>query len=112
MNKYDIEEEWKFWQTIICNEDGTINIEQLKKELCDYSLMLGEVPQVYCEVTGHLLSKPHYYAEGVIQVFNDRYGNKANAVDYLPDDWDDITDECKTNEDYKKILFEYLGCEE
>jgi hypothetical protein len=111
-NKYDVEKEWEFWKTIICNEDGTINVEQLKNELCDYSLMLGEVPRVYCEVTGSLLSKPHYYAESVIKVFNERYGEKAVAVDYLVDDWDDITADCETNEDYKKVVFEYLGCEE
>ena len=110
--EYDIEKKWEFWQTIICNEDGTINIEQLKKELCDYSLMLGEVPYVYSEVTGGMLSKPHYYADGVIQVFNETYGEKASAVDYLTDDWDDLTEECVTNEDYKKAIFKYLGCEE
>lgn len=109
--EYDVEKEWEFWQTIICNEDGTINVEQLKKELCDYSLMLGEVPYVYSEVTGGMLSKPHYYADSVIEVFNERYGEKADAVDYLVDDWDLVTAECETNEDYKKAIFEYLGCE-
>ena len=59
-----------------------------------------------------MLSKPHYYAESVIEVFNERYGEKADAVDYLIDDWDDITVDCETNEDYKKAIFEYLGCEE
>jgi hypothetical protein len=33
-------------------------------------------------------------------------------VNYLVDDWDDITAGCKTNEDYKKAIFEYLGCDE
>lgn len=109
--QYDVEEEWEFWQTIVCNEDGTINVEQLKKELCDYSLMLGEVPYVYSEVTGGLLSKPHYDAHVVISVFNERYGNKAFGVDLLADEWDLITAECETNEDYKKAVFEYLNIE-
>ena len=110
--EYDVEKEWEFWQTIICNEDGTINIDQLKLELHDYSLMLGEVPKVYIEVTDGLLSKPHYYADGVIEAFRERYGKKAVAVEYLVDDWDDVTADCETNEDYKRALFEYLGCEE
>ena len=74
--------------------------------------MIGEVPKVYVAVTGGALSKPLYYADTVISVFNERYGDKAIAVDYLVDDWDLITEECKTNEDYKKAIFEYLGCEE
>lgn len=110
--EYDVEKEWEFWKTIVCNDDGTINIEQLKKELRDYSFMLGEVPNVYIEVTGGMLSKPHYYADGVIRAFKDKYEAKAVAVDYLADDWDDVTTECETNEDYKKAIFEYLGCEE
>ena len=111
-NKYDVEKEWEYWKTIICNKDGTIDVEQLKLELHDYSLMLSEVPKVYIAVTGGMLSKPHYYADGVIQVFNERYGEKASAVDYLADDWDNVTEDCKTNEDYKKAIFKYLGCEE
>jgi len=111
-NNYDVEKEWDYWKTIVCNEDGTINVNQLKLELCDYSFMLGEVPKVYMEVTGGMLSKPHYYADGVIKAFNETYGEKASAVNYLADDWDDITAGCKTNEDYKKAIFEYLGCEE
>lgn len=110
--QYDVEKEWEFWQTIICNENGTIDIEQLKKELCDYSLMLGEVPYVYSEVTGGMLSKPHYYADTVIALFNEKYGEKASSVDYLVDEWDLVTADCKTNDDYKKAIFEYLGCEE
>ena len=110
--QYDVEEEWEFWKDIVCNEDGTINIEQLKKELCDFSLMIGEVPKVYVAVTGGTLSKPLYYADTVISVFKEKCGNKAAGVYYLPDDWDDVTAECVTNEDYKKAIFEYLGCEE
>ena len=110
--EYDVEKEWEFWQTIICNEDGTINIDQLKLELHDYSLMVEEVPNVYIEVTDGWLSNRHYYGDGVIEAFRERYGKKAVAVEYLVDDWDDVTADCETNEDYKRALFEYLGCEE
>ena len=110
--QYDVEEEWEFWKEIVCNEDGTINVEQLKKELCDFSLMIGEVPKVYCAVTGNMLSKPTYYADTVISIFDEKYRDKAWAIDYLPDDWGNITADCETNEDYKRALFEYLGCEE
>lgn len=111
MDKYSIEKSWEFWKDIICHEDGSINIEQLKLELCDSYLLINEVPKVYDEVTGGLLSKPYYYADTIVSIFNERYGNKAAGVDCLPDDWDDITADCETNEDYKKAIFEYLDCE-
>ena len=110
--EYDVEKEWEYWKTIVCNEDGTINIDKLKLELCDYSLMLKEAPKVYIEVTGGMLSKPHYYADSIIKVFREKYAQKAIAVDFLTDDWDIVTAECATNKEYKNAIFEYLGCEE
>ena len=102
----------EFWADIVCNEDGSINMEQVKKELSDYSFMLDEVPKVYSEVTGGLLSKPNYYAESVLSVFRERFEDKAWAIRLLPDDWDDVTENCVTNADYKKVIFDYFGIEE
>ncbi len=101
-----------FWKEIICDNNGNIDIEQVKKELCDYYKILQEVPKVYCEITGGLLSKPLYDAETVLQVFRDRYASKAWAVDYLLEDWNLITAECETNADYKKEIFNYLQIEQ
>lgn len=101
----------EFWKDIICNEDGSINIEQLKKELYDYSGVLDNVPAVYCEITGGMLSYPTYKSETVLNIFREKYYDKAWAVDLLADDWDLITAECETNEDYKKAIFDYLGTE-
>lgn len=112
MNRYSIDESWEFWKTIICDKDGNIDVEQLKKELCDFYFVINEVPKVYCEVTGGTLSKILYDPETVISCFNERYGQKAVAVDYLVDDWDLVTAECETNEEYKKAIFEYLEVEE
>ena len=113
MSNYDVERVYQdFWKEIICDKDGNIDIEQVKKELCDYYKMLQEVPKVYCEVTDGILSKPLYDAETVLSFFRDRYANKAGAVDLLSDDWDLITKECATNTDYKKAIFDYLQIEE
>ena len=113
MSNYDVEQVYQdFWKEIICDKYGNIDMEQVKNELRDYYKMLQEVPKVYCEVTGGMLSKPLYDAETVLSFFRDRYANKAGNVDYLSDDWDFITSECKTNADYKKAIFDYLGCKE
>jgi hypothetical protein len=113
MKNNEVEEVFQeFWAEIVCNEDGSINIDQVKKELSDYSFMLDEVPKVYCEVTGGLLSKPNYYAESVLSVFREQYADKAWAIRLIPDDWDDLTADCVTNEDYKKVIFEYFGVDD
>lgn len=108
-----VEEVWQeFWKDIVCDESGNINLEQLKKELYDYSIVLDEVPRVYCEITGNLLSKPFYSAEVVLSAFMDNLPNMIDSLKSLPDDWGNITADCVTNEDYKKALFDYLEIKE
>ena len=69
-----VEEEWNnFWKGIVCNPDGSINIEQVKKELADFSFVLSQVPKVYCHITGSLLSKVMYQAETVIAKADEYY---------------------------------------
>jgi len=109
----EIEKVWQeFWKDIVCDENGSINLEQLKKELHDFYTIMQEVPKVYSEITGGMLSYITYPAETVLGVYYDRFGNKIWSLECLPDDWDDITADCETNEDYKKVLFKYLEIEE
>lgn len=113
MENNEVEKVWQeFWKDIVCDENGNVDLEQIKKELCDFRFMMNEVPKVYSEITGGLLSYPTYEAETVLMVYRDKYGNKIWAHEYLPDDWDDITADCETNEDYKKAIFKYLEIEE
>lgn len=59
-----------FWKDIV-EKNGVIDIEQVKKELADYSFVLSEVSKVYTHVTGGLLSKPNYHANGIISAADD-----------------------------------------
>lgn len=101
----------ELWKEIT-NQDGSVNVDKVKEVLDGYAFMLDEVPKVYCEVTHGMLSKPHYYAESVLSIFRERFEDKVWALRLLPDDWDDVTADCKTNEDYKRAIFEYLEIEE
>lgn len=68
----DVEREFnKFWKSLIINKDGSVNLEHLKRELSDYSTVLGEVSQVYDHVTHGNISKPNTSAEDVISVSDD-----------------------------------------
>jgi hypothetical protein len=73
IRKKTIDEEFKdFWVPIIFDaKNGRLNLEQLKKELYDYSMLLENVPKVYCEVSGGKISKPNTDPEEVILAFND-----------------------------------------
>lgn len=60
----------EFWKDIILDDEKTPS-QHIKDELHDYKIMLKNVPIVYDNVTGGLLSKPLYEAEVVVDAFND-----------------------------------------
>ena len=68
-----IEKNFKeFWVPIIFDEEnGRLNLDQLKKELYDFSMLLDNVPKVYMAVTGGRISKPNTDAGAVIAEFED-----------------------------------------
>lgn len=54
------------WKSIVENEDGTLNVDQVKRELSDYAGLLDEVPKVYMEISGGRISYPNTYASSVL----------------------------------------------
>jgi len=74
-------EEWKN----LVSKNGKMNESLVLDELEDYGVMLREVPKVYCEITGGLLSKPLYNAETVLAEFEDRYYDKEITKDDVED---------------------------
>jgi hypothetical protein len=72
--KETVEAEWEsLWKSIVTNKDGTVNLEQLKKELYDFSFVMEQVAKVYCHITGNRMSKVTYYADDVIRQADDYY---------------------------------------
>ncbi len=54
----DYEQDYEdFWKEIV-ETNGFVNIDQVKRELSDYLILLDNVPKVYEHVTGGLVSKP------------------------------------------------------
>lgn len=77
----DYETNWEdYWKNICTNEDGTLNLDQIKRELADYSFILEQVPTVYCRITNGLLSKPNYYASAVIGVYEDCFNQHVEEL--------------------------------
>ena len=73
-----------FWKRIVENPDGTLNVDQVKRELADWHFSMGQVSQVYSHITGGELSKPNYYASGVIAVADE---NIQRLIDEAIEDW-------------------------
>lgn len=69
----EVEQLWQeLWKGIVTNEDGSINLEQLKKELWSASFIADQCSEVYYTLTNGTLSKPNYYASGVISCYEDQ----------------------------------------
>lgn len=62
----------KFWREIVERPDGTLDIDQIKRELYDYRDLLHEVPKVYMEITNGVISKPNTTASAVLQLHSER----------------------------------------
>lgn len=108
----DYNKDWEeTWKDICTNKDGTINLEQIKKELSDYKFMLDEVPKVYSYITGGTLSKPNYYTRGVIQeadnYFNQRVKDyKDEILEELDKEMKDVTGEYFAGLSFAKTIVE------
>ena len=96
--KQDYEVEYEsFWKKIIENEDGTLNKEQIMRELADYSIVMDNCMKAYMEMTEQNISKPLTYFSEVLGVFHERYISKAE----MKDDLTDIIQECV---DYDELI--------
>lgn len=67
----DFDAEWQQIWVPVLYQDGVLDAEQVKKEIHDYSMLLGFVPKVYDAVTGGRVSKPNTLPDAVIEQFQD-----------------------------------------
>jgi hypothetical protein len=59
-----------FWKRILVKK-GELDMDQVKRELHDFKVMMDNVSQVYCHITGNRMSKPNYDASVVISVYEE-----------------------------------------
>lgn len=90
----EVERVWnEFWKDIVTKEDGTIDLEQIKKELADFHFIMDQVPEVYCHITGGLLSKLTYKSSTVINRAEEHYKEMYTNM-------------------FKEDIFEFIGEDE
>lgn len=68
------DEDAELWLPIVA-PNGQWDLDQVKRELHDYSMLLGEVPLVYDHVTNGRVSKPNTLASAVIDQHDDHCTN-------------------------------------
>ena len=97
----------EFWKDIVENEDGTLNVEQVKKELADYSMVMDNCSSAYEEMSGSLITKPNTYFSEVLKIFQEKFLN----VDFVKDDIRDMLKDVDDIEALKSELIEYFDLE-
>jgi hypothetical protein len=98
------EEYEEFWKDIVENEDGTLNKDQVMRELSDYSMVIDNCERAYYEMTNGLISKANTLFSEVECVFNDKYVCKDVYDAYgCIDDIKEILKENDINELKKQI---------
>lgn len=101
----EVEKEYQeFWKDIVENEDGTLNKEQVKKELCDFSMVMDNCTKAYCEMTCNIISKPNTKFFEVLRIFENKFWNK----EYVRDDMRETIDKCSTLEELVEELTDYF----
>ena len=98
----------EFWKEIVENEDGTLNVEQVKKELADFSMVMDNCTSAYSEMSGSLITKPNTYFSEVLKIFQEKFWN----VDFVKDDIRDMLKDVDDIEELKSELIEYFELEE
>lgn len=67
------EEYEEFWKDIVENEDGTLNKDQVMRELSDYSMVMDNCAKAYYTMTNGRISKQNTMFFEVESIFNDLY---------------------------------------
>lgn len=79
-----VEDRWKqFWEPLLIKSNGKIHMEQMKKELSDFYVLIHYIPEIYCEVTGGMVSKHLTCPSAVIREYQN---NVERQCEYAVED--------------------------
>ena len=85
MNDYEKEYE-DFWKDIV-EKDGVVDMDQIKKELFDFSRVMQEVSIVYDNITNGRISKPNTKAFEVIAIYQELKDMEVEKLEKERDYW-------------------------
>ena len=106
----DYEKDWEEdWREIVTNPDGTLNLDQIKRELSDYGMVMDTAIEVYCEFTNGRISKPNTTAQAIIQTGNEAQNEMYSNI--YTDDINSILKEDMSDADKIYEIKKYLEIE-
>lgn len=94
----------KFWKDIVENKDGTLNRDQVMRELYDYRMVLDNCKNAYMEMTEGNISKANTKFSEIQSIFDEKFFNKEMFID----DLENMIDNKMAFDDIKKAILEYL----
>lgn len=102
----------EFWKGIIENEDGSINKDQLMRELADYSMVMHNCAMAYSTMTNQIISKQNTKFSAVESIFQEKYFSKDYYDAYgCSEDLIVILNDCNDIDELKKEIAEYFEIE-
>ncbi len=107
------EEYEEFWKDIVENEDGTLNKDQVMRELSDYSMVMDNCARAYSLMTKQRISKQNTMFFEVEAIFDELYLDNDIVVDDMveilkEDDIDELKSQLRN---YFGIIDENKGDE-
>ncbi len=77
----DYEEKYnERWKHIVENLDGSLNKDQIMRELSDFSMIIDNCTKIYSHVTGGNVSKPNTDVEVVINLADEYYYEEMKDI--------------------------------
>ena len=105
MSEVDYKKEYEeFWKDIVENEDGTLNKDQVMRELSDYSMVMDNCARAYSTMTNGRISKQNTCFFEVENIFDELY----SSTDIIVDDMMEILKIEDINE-LKNAIKEYFN---
>ena len=94
----------EFWKDIVENTDGTLNKDQVMRELADYSMVMDNCASAYSTMTKQRISKQNTCFFEVENIFNELFLDNDIVVD-------DMVEILKINDikELKENIREYFG---
>ena len=78
----DYKQEYEeFWKDIVENKDGTLNKDQVMRELSDFSMVIDNCTSAYSLMTNQRISKPNTKFFEVEYIFYDLYLDRNAVID-------------------------------
>lgn len=72
-----------FWKDIVENKDGTLNKDQVMRELSDYSMVMDNCAKAFCLMTHSLISKQNTKFFEVENIFNELFIDREYCAEDL-----------------------------